>query len=50
MLGLLAASGLTALMVGAILSRLRVRDPVYAVAGDVVVLTAAVLTAVGFAV
>jgi hypothetical protein len=45
-LGVLAAAGLAALMIGAIVSRLKVRDPIYAVAGDVVVLALAVTTAV----
>ncbi len=49
-LGLLAAIGLSALMLGAIASRLRVRDPWYAIGGDTVVLAAAAATAVGFAV
>lgn len=48
-LGLLAAIGLSALMVGAVLSRLRVRDAAYLVAGDVVVLALAVTTVVAFA-
>lgn len=47
-LGLLAAIGLSALMLGAIASRLRVRDPAFLVAGDVVVLALAVTTGVGF--
>ena len=48
-LGLLGAIGLTALMVGAIASRIRVRDPLYAIASDAVVLAATVVTAVLFA-
>jgi hypothetical protein len=48
-LGLLAAIGLSVLMLGAIGSRLRVRDPAFVIAGDVVVLALAVTTAAGFA-
>jgi uncharacterized membrane protein YphA (DoxX/SURF4 family) len=43
-LGVAAAAGLCALMVGAILTRLRVKDPVAAVAGDASVLALAAAT------
>jgi hypothetical protein len=40
-LGVLAAAGLCALMLGAIMTRVRVHDPALAVAGDVAVLALA---------
>jgi hypothetical protein len=49
-LGVLAAGGLVALMIGAIANRVRVHDPVLVIAGDVVVLALVVVTGIAFAV
>ena len=45
-LGVLAAGGLAALMVGAITNRVRVKDSVVMIAGDVTVLALVVVTAI----
>jgi len=45
-LGLLALTGLALLMLGAIVSRLRVRDPALLIVGDVAVLGLVVATAI----